>query len=225
LWKGLISEALNTSTGLRQDVKAASRLLLRFLLLRLGSVPANPTGRGALLHSDFRPKFQRLAGQRAHRFSGVVASYRSYRCGPAGERPIADGHLGCGPRMDGNCLPTQCEAIGTHPLPVHRTLLPCDDRPGANARGHGRPSVRLARPGRANSLGRQDHLVGDRAGVGNLLIAEFVKCRTPLKAGGARWPTGQPFLLLALSGPTRLVAVCLQLTQSGLRLPSLPLIC
>jgi hypothetical protein len=47
--------------GLRQDVKTASRLLLRFLRLRFGSVPANPTGRGALLDSDIRAKVQRLA--------------------------------------------------------------------------------------------------------------------------------------------------------------------
>jgi hypothetical protein len=38
--------------GLRRDVKAASGLLLCFLFLRFGSMPANPTGRGALLRSN-----------------------------------------------------------------------------------------------------------------------------------------------------------------------------
>jgi hypothetical protein len=39
---------------LRRDIEAATGLLLCFLLLWFGAVPASPAGRGAVLHSNIR---------------------------------------------------------------------------------------------------------------------------------------------------------------------------
>jgi hypothetical protein len=98
---------------------------------------------------------------------------------------VADGHLGCCSRMDGNRLPAQCEAVQPDSLPVYRALLPGDDRSSGAARGRGRPVLCVAGFGSAHSLGRQDHLVGDRAHLGNFLLTAFAAC---VKTHGSRRP-------------------------------------
>jgi len=106
----------------------------------------------------------------------MVGSHSSYRCRPVGKHPIAHVHLGCCPRLDGCYMPAQCEAVWTHPLPVHRAVLPCDGHSSADACCPERSTLCVAGPGSAHSLGRQDHLVGDRACMGTLLFAEFTTC-------------------------------------------------
>jgi hypothetical protein len=69
----------------------------------------------------------------------------------------------------------ECEAVWTHPLPVHWAILPCDDRAGAGTWAHDGPSLRMVSLGSAHSIGRQNHLVGDGTRLGNLLFAEFAR--------------------------------------------------
>lgn len=116
--------------------------------------------------------FPRLVAYSGHSPLGMVDSAS---CGT--DRPIRayPGSNRCLDRrtdLDGRRLHSQCKAVRAHPLPLHGTLLSRHDRSSACARlGLGSCRfLRLAYPGRSHSRWKQAHLVGKRAGVGEILL-------------------------------------------------------
>ena len=144
-----------------------------FCSLWLGSLPANPAGRGALLHSDTRQAFPRLARQCPRQSIGVVGPDGSHRGGSTGKCAIADGHLGHCPRVDGDRVPTERSPVWSNALPIYRSLLPRNGGSGGDRRRRNCASdpLRLARARRFHSWWRVCHLVVHRASVGQVLRA------------------------------------------------------
>ena len=95
-------------------------------------------------------------------------------CQPVCARPCANRNLDHCAELDGSGVYSQCKAVRTHPLPVHRPILCRDDRAGQRAwfwlrlRRH----VRLGSIGRRHSSRKQNSVVGDRACLGQLLSAK-----------------------------------------------------
>jgi hypothetical protein len=180
LWRGAPTEA---------------RRLLRVLFLRLGTVSANSGGAfgrdrpgfllcGVIPHGKRGPKLTRLVAQPAHQPVGVVdpSGRHSHRASSSGACSSRD--LDHGAHLDGDSVHSECEALRTHSLPLHWTLLSRHDRPRARARSPWarlRGLLRMACISRSYSCRKQDHLVGRRACMGKILVYSRYKflCSPP----------------------------------------------
>jgi len=123
--------------------------LLRVLLLWLGSLPAHPTGRGALLHSVARPTLQGLARQHPHQ-SNLMAWWVPTALIVAGLLVVAPLRTGIWVAalawMGLACLLNARRSGRTH-------VLPADDSARVGARDDGYSALRLASVGSVRPLG------------------------------------------------------------------------
>jgi len=132
---------------LRGEASPEGRRLLRVLLIWLGTLSTDPgrafrrdrSGfllRGLRRGQRFRPIVTRLAWQCPYQRVGMVGASRSHACcvvsRRAGSRRRLDGYA----HLDGFGLHLKCETVRTHALPLHRALLPHDDRAGDRSWHH-----------------------------------------------------------------------------------------
>jgi hypothetical protein len=89
---------------------------------------------GVIPHGKRGPKLTRLVAQPAHQPVGVVdpSGRHSHRASSSGACSSRD--LDHGAHLDGDSVHSECEALRTHSLPLHWTLLSRHDRPRARAR-------------------------------------------------------------------------------------------
>ena len=179
--------------GLRHKAKAQGGRLLRVLLVRLGAVSADAgracgrERRGFLLHGLIRhgkrygPKLARLAAQAAHQPFGVVDSTGRHPCRFVHARACSRPDLDNRAHLDGDGVHSECTPVWAHSLPLHGALLPRHDRAGAGIHlGYHFPRVLwMARIGSFHSRREQGHLVGYRAGMGNVLVDSRYKPPLP----------------------------------------------
>ena len=173
---------------LRRDAAAEAGRLLRVLFLRLGSVPADP-GR-AVGWDGRRFLLWRIAGQTmssAARAIGCGVRTRTclrggflrapFFCQPVRARPCSNRYLDCCADLDGNGVHSQCKTVRTHTLSVHRAVLLDHAHSCARAGfgGHFARFVCMDCARRRHYPRRQDHLVGDRASVGKILLVRRVR--------------------------------------------------
>jgi hypothetical protein len=119
----------------------------------------------------YRPQLTGLAAEPAHEPARVVDSSGRHSCRPVRARRCSNCYLDHCAQLDGNGVRSQCKAVRTHTLSVHRAVLLGHDHSCARA-GIGGHFARLERMGcarRRHYPWRQDHLVDDRAGMGKIL--------------------------------------------------------
>ena len=105
----------------------------------------------------------------------MVDSHSSYCGGRRSGYAIAHGSMVRCSHVDGNRMLAQCAAIGTHPLQVYLAILHRDGHSSIRALDHRGSILRMAGFGNADSVGRQDHLVDDRAHLGTVLAVQFAQ--------------------------------------------------
>jgi len=103
----------------------------------------------------------------------VVGSSSRHRRGPECPGVPASRHLASRSDLDGHGLCSEFATLRTYPLPLHRSLLSRHDRAGTRAClwRYIRWVFWVADVGRCHSRWRQNHLVGHRVRVGQILIA------------------------------------------------------
>ncbi len=118
-----------------------------------------------------RPQLTGLAAESAREPARVVDSSGRHSRRPVRARRCSNCCLDHCADLDGNGVRSQCKAVRTHTLSVHRAVLLGHDHSCARA-GFGGHFARLERMGcarRRHYPWRQDHLVDDRAGMGKIL--------------------------------------------------------
>jgi hypothetical protein len=113
-----------------------------------------------------------LGWQHAHEAIGVVASSRRVGCRGAGRCAGSNSHLDRRPRLDGRGMHSQCAALRTDALPVHRAVLSLYDYSGALARAgcrSGRP-IWMTGSRSLHYPRQQNDMVGDGARAGKVLV-------------------------------------------------------
>jgi hypothetical protein len=170
---------------LRREAAAQAGRLLRVLLVWLGAMPAR-SGRACGLYRrgfllrEVMPDGKRhganlsgLARQPARQSAGVVDSSSRHRCRIVGACARSNRDLDHRAHLDGYGMNPEFKTVRPNPLPLHGTLLPHRDRARSRAWFWCRVSryLRLAYVGRLHSRRQQDHLVGHRACVGEILLA------------------------------------------------------
>jgi hypothetical protein len=124
-----------------------------------------------------RRKVTRLAAKPVRKHSRVGNSLRRDSCQSVRARPCSNGCLDHRAELDGNGVPSQCKAVRTHPLPLHWPLLSRDDRAGRFAwfwHGLGL-HFRLVASSRCQSPWEHAPLVGNRAGLGQILLRQKMR--------------------------------------------------
>ena len=114
----------------------------------------------------------RLVGQHAHQLDRVVDSSGRHSCRFVRLDAYSSRHLDHRSDLDGHGVHSECKTVRSHALPLHGTFLSRHDRTGARAwLGHRiRRNLWMDCVGRPHYRRRQSHLVGDRAGVGKVLV-------------------------------------------------------
>jgi hypothetical protein len=175
---------------------------------------------------DYCRNIPRLAGKHVEQLTSVVASSRGNACRFVCSGPGSRSHLDRGSPLDGHSVYPKRQTLRPHALPLHRALLSRDDRARAWPRRHflGHLRVDCAR-GRHRRRKPLD-LVGDGAGVGEVLIgnADYClpafhpislhvarpHCRSKIQLGRTRalrpeppqYPN-KPYLAACRAGPSR----------------------
>jgi hypothetical protein len=100
-----------------------------------------------------------------------VDSSGRHSCRPVRARRCSNCYLDHCAQLDGNGVRSQCKAMRTDALSIHRAVLLGHDHSCARAgfRGHFARLERMGCARRRYYPWRQDHLVDDRAGMGKIL--------------------------------------------------------
>ena len=118
-----------------------------------------------------RCSIARLAQQLSKLQYRVVPTPCTFSSRPISQLAAANGPLGWGIDMDGRSLPHQCAKERTHTLPVHWTLLSCDDFARSHLWYGVCQSGELARIGCGDRCWEQVSLVGNRTCLGAVFLA------------------------------------------------------
>jgi hypothetical protein len=119
---------------------------------------------------DYRRNIPRLAGKRVEQLTSVVDTARGITCRVICSHPRSCCHLDRSSRLDGHGVYPERQTLRTYALPLHRTLFSRDDRAGACPCLHFICHLRLDSVGRRHRRRKPAYLVGDGAGVGEVLI-------------------------------------------------------
>jgi hypothetical protein len=86
-----------------------------------------------------------------------------------------DGHVDHQSCLDGDGMSSECPAVWTHTLSFHGAILPDHDHSRAHSCFGNRFGrfIRMACAWRGYYFRQQNHLVGDRAGVGKILVDDL----------------------------------------------------
>ena len=136
--------------------------------------PCSPKTPLAVAHHDRRPSVPRLAGKHVEQLASVVDTARCFTCRADCAHPSSRSHLDLGSALDGDGVHSECAPLWPHALPVHRAILSRDDRacacPWLYVVGH----LRVDYVGGDHRRRKQNDLVGDRAGMGQILVSNGI---------------------------------------------------
>jgi hypothetical protein len=126
----------------------------------------------AVARRDHNSNLSRLAREHVEQSNCMVASSRGVASRPARSGASSCNHLDCDPRLDGRRLHCEQLALWSHALPLHRPVLSGDDCAGYCSCRHFVGYLPMDCVGRRCRRREQIDLVGDRASVGEILIAD-----------------------------------------------------
>lgn len=126
----------------------------------------------AVARLDRGSNLSRLARKHIEHSNCVVDTSRGFACRIVRVGAHSSNHLDRGPRLDGRRLRCELPALWSHALPLHRPVLSGDDCAGYYPRLYFVGHLPMDCVGGRCRRWRQADLAGDRACLGQVLIAD-----------------------------------------------------